>query len=357
MTDNVSEYQRFTRRMLIAVSVVAAIFGLFVLLWHLAEVLLAVFAAVLFAVWLDGLALLVSQRTRIGRGWALLMVILVLLVGIGSFGMLAGTQVSDQLSQLGQRVPIALDQLRSLVDANSWGHDLLARIPAPRDWVPSDKDILGQLSGVFSTAIGTLVNAVIVVLIGFYLAIKPKQYVDNVVRLLPTGKRPRGRQVLHYLGHALRWWLVGRMAAMAVVGVLTGVALWLAGTPLVLALALIAALLSFVPFVGPVMAAVPAVLIAFLQSPFHALYVLGIYTVVQFAEGNFITPMIQERAVSLPPAALLTAQLLMGVLFGVFGIVLATPLAVAIIVLVQMLYVEDVLGDHVEVLGERHRAL
>ncbi|MEJ2646273.1 MAG: hypothetical protein P8180_15410, partial [Gammaproteobacteria bacterium] len=122
MTDNVSEYQRFTRRMLIAVSVVAAIFGLFVLLWHLAEVLLAVFAAVLFAVWLDGLALLVSQRTRIGRGWALLMVILVLLVGIGSFGMLAGTQVSDQLSQLGQRVPIALDQLRSLVDANSWGH-------------------------------------------------------------------------------------------------------------------------------------------------------------------------------------------------------------------------------------------
>lgn len=357
MTGEDSEYYRFARRVLIAVSIVVALFALFALLWHVSEVLLAVFAAVLFAVWLDGLALLVTERTRIPRGWALLIVVVVLLVGIGSFGMLAGSQVSAQLSQLGQRVPIAVQQLKSLVDVHPWGHALLADMPAPSRWLPSANDILGQLSGVFSTAVGALINAVIVVLIGFYLAVRPNQYVENAIRLLPKSRRRRGREVLHYLGHALRWWLVGRMAAMAVVGLLTGMALWLVGMQLVLALGLIAGLLSFVPFVGPVMAAVPAVLIAFLESPWHAVYVLGIYSAVQFAEGNFITPLIQERAVSLPPAALLAAQLLMGVLFGLFGIVLATPLAVAVIVLIQMLYVEDVLGDQVEVLGERHRAL
>jgi predicted PurR-regulated permease PerM len=195
-------------------------------------------------------------------------------------------------------------------------------------------------------------NLLIVLLIGFYLALNPKLYVDSVVTLFPRQARSRAREILSALGRALRWWLIGRIAAMATVGVLTALGLWIVGMPLVLALGLIAGVFSFVPFIGPVASAVPAILIALVQSPWEVAYVICVYAVVQLLEGNFITPVIQKRVVLLPPAALLAAQLLMGVLFGLVGLVFATPLAVVLIVLVQMLYVEDVLGDRVHVLGE-----
>lgn len=355
--DQGTEYRSFARRAVTVTGIAVAVLTLAALLWRSSQVLLAVFGAVLFAVWLDGLALLLAQRIRIARAWALLIVVALLAISLGGFGVLAGTQVSAQLAQLGQRLPQALQELRSLLDAHSWGRALLSIVPAEANWLPSHREILAQISGLFSTALGALVTGVIVVMIGLYLAASPAQYVNGTVRLVPRSEHRRAREVLRYLGHALRWYLVGRMVAMAMVGVLVGVALWAVGMQLVLALALITALLSFVPFLGPVMAAVPALLVAFLHGPLYALYVLGIYTAVQFTEGNILTPLIQVQAVSLPPAALLAAQLLMGVWFGIVGVILAAPLAVVVIVLVQTLYVEDVLGERVEVLGERHHTL
>ncbi|MGD8590575.1 MAG: AI-2E family transporter, partial [Chromatiales bacterium] len=154
------------------------------------------------------------------------------------------------------------------------------------------------------------------------------------------------------LGHALRWWLIGRITSMTVVGILTGIGLWFIDMPLVLALSFTAAILSFIPLIGPILSAIPAVLLGLVEDPLKALNVLLVYTSVQFLEGNFITPLIQKRAIALPPAMLLTAQLLMGVLFGFFGVLLATPLAVTVIVVVQLLYVQDLLGSQVRVLGE-----
>ncbi|HKK13071.1 MAG TPA: AI-2E family transporter [Gammaproteobacteria bacterium] len=347
----------YLRRVLVAAVVAAALVAALALFWHVSQVLLVLFAATLFALWLDALARLLSDATPLPRPWALVVVLILLVALLVGFGETVGARLGDQISQLSERVPQALAHIQTLLKDQSWGRMLLDHAPAAGNWLPSRADLLGQISGMFSTALGVVVNVTFILLVGFYLAVSPHLYVDNALRLLPRSRRERGGQVLHYLGHALRWWLVGRMSAMAVVGVLTALALWAIGLPLVLALGLIAAVLSFVPFIGPVVSAVPAVMIGLLQSPLQALYVMGVYAGVQFVEGNLITPLIQERAVSLPPAVLLAAQLLMGVLFGLFGIVLATPLAVTAIVLVQMLYVEDVLGDQVEVLGERHQAL
>jgi len=135
------------------------------------------------------------------------------------------------------------------------------------------------------------------------------------------------------------------------VGLLTTVALLVAGVPLPLVLGLLAGLFSFVPCVGPVVAAVPALLVAAGEGTSLALVTAAIYLGVQGIENNLITPLIQHRAVSLPPAALLAAQLLGGVMFGILGVLLATPLAVAAIIVVQLVYVEDVLGDSATVLG------
>jgi predicted PurR-regulated permease PerM len=139
---------------------------------------------------------------------------------------------------------------------------------------------------------------------------------------------------------------------MAVVGFLTAVGLWVAGIPLAFVLGLIAALLSFVPYIGPIASVVPAALVALAESPTKVLYVFIIYGVVQLLESYLITPLIQERAVSIPPAVLISAQVIMGILAGAIGVLMATPLAVVLIVLVQMLYLADVLGDPVSTLGE-----
>lgn len=348
----------YLREVLIAAAVAAALVIGLVLSWRVSQVLLVLFAATLFALWLDALTRLLMNLVALPRPWALALIVVMAVGLLVGFGEIVGARVGDQISQLSERVPQAIARIQAMLDGQAWGRVLLQHMPpVAGDWLPSRTGLLGQISGVFSTALGVIANVVFILLVGFYLAISPHLYVDNALRLLPRAKRARGREVIHHLGHALRWWLIGRMSAMAVVGMFTALALWAIGMPLVLALGLIAGILSFVPFIGPVVSAIPAVLIGLLESPMHAVYVLGIYTGVQFIEGNLITPLIQNRAVALPPAALLGAQLLMGALFGLFGILVATPLAVTVIVLIQTLYVEDALGDRVEVLGERHRAL
>ncbi len=139
---------------------------------------------------------------------------------------------------------------------------------------------------------------------------------------------------------------------MSVVGGLTTLGLWIAGVPTPLALGLLAAVLSFVPYVGPLLSFVPAVLVALMVSLTKGMYVVIVFGIVQMLESYVITPLVQQQAVSLPPVVLVTAQIAMGVLAGATGVLLAAPLAIVVIVLLQMLYVEEVLGDSVRVLGQ-----
>jgi predicted PurR-regulated permease PerM len=146
------------------------------------------------------------------------------------------------------------------------------------------------------------------------------------------------------------------MASMIVVGLLTAVGLWALGMPLALTLGLLAALLTFIPNLGPTLAVVPAALLALLQSPTKSLYVILLYLVIQAVESYLLIPLVQRQAVSLPPALTITAQVLLGILVGGFGLVLATPLTAAVMVLVRMLYIEDALGDSVDMLSDRSRS-
>src|SRR5690606_44568 len=118
-----------------------------------------------------------------------------------------------------------------------------------------------------------------------------------------------------------------QLISMTVVGVLTGAGLWLLGLPLAFILGALAALLAFIPNIGPVLAAVPAVLLALADGPTTVLWVIGIYVGVQAVESYLITPVVQQESVSLPPALTISFQLLMGVLYGILGLALATPLA------------------------------
>jgi predicted PurR-regulated permease PerM len=132
---------------------------------------------------------------------------------------------------------------------------------------------------------------------------------------------------------------------MAFVGIVTGIGLALLGMPMALTFGILAGLLDFVPNFGPLLAALPVVLLALVQSPTQALWVVLLYVGVQTLEAYLISPLVERRTASVEPAAIIGSQLLAAVLLGGPGVVLATPIAAVTLVLVRMLYLEDVLGE------------
>lgn len=322
-----------------------------VLLWPASQVLLVIFAAVLLAMMVDGLAAPVCDHTPVSPTVARSGVMLVLLALVLVFLLLAGPRLSDEMLQLAERLPQAVEQLNTMISSQPWGRTLQS-MELLDHLQPSTDQVLAGLTGAFSTVFGASVNVFVILFIGIYMAVQPRLYIDGLLYLVPAAGRRRAGEVLDALGHALRWWLVGRFASMTLVGILTTISLELIDLPLALVLGVIAGLFSFVPYVGPIVSVLPALLIGLTLSPLMPVYVLLVYAVVQFIEGNFLTPLIQKHAVSMPPAVLLSAQFAMGLFYGLFGVLLATPTAVVVIVLIQMLYVQDRLGYPVRILGE-----
>ncbi len=342
----------FGRRLLMVVGAFVLAGALVVTLWRTAHVLLILFAAILAAIGLDGLASGVRRRLHLPRAGAVTVVVAVLLLALAGFVIAVGPQLADQSRQLADLLPRSVDIVMEWLRRQPWGEMLTGG--SPLQFLPRAGELLGPLSGIFSTTVGALVSTGIILVMAVYLVAEPRLYTAGFLHLLPPRHRNRAREVLGATAHALRWWLVGRAVSMLAVGMLTGIGLWLIDLRAALALAVLAGLLSFVPYIGPIASAAPALLIAAPGWPWTPLWVVVVYAVVQFLEGNLITPFVQSRAVSLPPVVLLTAQLVGGIMFGLIGVFLATPLAVVVIVLVQTLYVQDVLGEPIRLLGD-HR--
>jgi predicted PurR-regulated permease PerM len=346
----------FARRVLIAALIVSLVVIVLLFLGALADVMMLVLAGVMLAVFLDGLTGVVQRRAHLSHGLSLALVCVALLAVFGVFVWLAGPAIGEQASQIGERIPAALSQLRSWLAEYEWAQPMLAKLETPEQVVSSlspGSEVLGRVTGVFSTAIGALTDVLIISIIGLYLAADPRLYIDNLVKLAPPARRQRIHEVVQQIGRALKLWLIGRVASMAAIGAITGVGLMIAGVPLALVLGVIAGMLSFIPYIGPILSFVPAGLIAMSASPTTLAYALIVVGIAQLLESYLITPLISKRMVSMPPALLIAVQVIMGALLGLLGVLLATPLAVALIVIVQMLYIEDVLGDRVRLIGDR----
>lgn len=339
------------RKVLTILGLTAAALAAGLLVWEAFFLVLLVFAGLLFAVFLDALAGRLAGWTGLGRRWAVPVVLLAFLGLVAGAVLWMGPPLVSQLTSLFRQIPSAVTELEGWLRDRGWGDFVLSQIPSADDLQQRSSEVLGRITGVFSTTLGVLANVLIVVFLGFYLALDRELYRSGVVRLFHRERRDRVRQVLDRLGAALRLWLLGRLASMAVVAVLTAIGLAILGLPLVLALSVLAGVLSFVPYVGPIVSAAPALAVAWLEAPSLALWVGLVYVLVQLVESYVVTPMIQKKVVALAPALLITAQILLGMAGGLTGILLATPMAVVVVVLVQMLYVEDVLDDDVEVLG------
>jgi predicted PurR-regulated permease PerM len=323
--------------------------ALLLLLFYAANVLLVIFAGLLFGLLLNGLARLIVAALPISYHWALGLCWLLVLTICGLFCWFVGPDVVNQGQRLAEQLPQAVHRLGADLPFSERLQKLLA---TPQDFLPSVQTMIGGVLGIFSTMTGALAHIAVVWAVGIYLSIAPDLYRNAALRIAPPGWRQRLGEVADGVKRGLSFWLLGRMASMTVVGLLKWVGLLLLGVPLSLVLGLIAGLFSFIPNFGPILSTLPAVLIALMISPTKALYVILLDIAIQTVESYLITPLIQERAVSIPPALLISVQVLTWVLFGVVGLVLATPLTVAAIILFQMLVIEDVYGEKVQLMGE-----
>lgn len=331
--DPVAHSTRFIRR-----ATGVAVFGvLLVAGWYLRDLLLLVFAATLFACLLVSVSQFIAHLSRLPLGIAFgLSCLMTLLIAIGFFWLL-GSQLRTQMMELWEQLPELLKPIENALNIGSveeWLGDQL-------ETMLSQTSVMSRIAGLSSAAFGFLANLVLVIVAGFYLALQPDLYVRGIVKLFPQSKRPAVENTLADIGGSLRYWLIGQSLAMLVVAGLTYIGLALIGVPSALALAVIAGLLEFIPFFGPILAAVPAVALGLGQGPHVAAYVAILYLAIQQLEGNLITPVIQQQSVSLPPALTLFAILAAGILFGWLGILLATPLAVALMVLVREVWVAN----------------
>jgi predicted PurR-regulated permease PerM len=339
------EGMRFRQRISTAVSIAAIAGVLIVLLALTIQPLLLIFMSILFAVGLRGLAKALRERTGLSIKKALGVVVAALIAVTVLAIVLLGRQIIGQVEELGEALPASLEALQNQLSQSGWGQGLLNLIPSADEIGGLVRSSFSQATGAFSNLFGWAANVLVVIFLMFMFALEPNIYIDNLIRLVPQARRPRIRQVVSSVGEILRKWLLARVMSMTFVGILTTVGLLIGGAPLALTMGLIAGVTSFIPTFGPVIAVVPAALLALLEGPGTALFVIALYIVVQQIDNFVLTPILDRVTVSLPGALTIVAQLLLGAVAGFMGLTLAAPLAATSTVLVRMLYVEDVLND------------
>lgn len=321
--------------------------GLLLIAYLLGEALLLVVAAVLLAVGLDGSAQANAGRLPVSRGWSIVGVAIgIAAIILGSLG-LTGARLVQQFRELGGTVIQFVEQAQAWLaehGAMTMNDDMNGE---DGGLASAAGDMAGQVFAMGMTAVGAVASLIILVALTLFIAANPALYRGGAVRLVPPDRRPMVQATLSAIAHALRWWFLGQLASMALLGVTVGFGLFVLGVELWFALAVLAALLTFIPFLSPLIATFPIVAVGFAEGMKTELIVPVGYIVIQNIEGNVLVPMIQQKAADLAPALLVAVQVLLSLNFGVVALILAAPLKMVAMVAVQKLWMEHTLGEKV----------
>ncbi|WP_207462391.1 AI-2E family transporter [Azospirillum sp. SYSU D00513] len=331
------------RRLLI----VLALLSLALLSWRLSSVLLLAFGSVLIGIVLRAAADLVVRYTPVPERWSLAVAGSAMLLLIALAGLLFGSQIASQSGQLAQQLPSMIDHAMQRFGIQGSLEQMLQG-----KGTAVAGGILSRVGSFGMAFAGGLANLLLMVIAGAFLASEPRLYRRGFVKLFPPREQERIEGTLLTTGRALRLWLLGKLATMALVAVLTTLLLWLAGVPSPLALGLLAGLAEFVTFVGPLVAGAVILIAALAGGVTTFAWAFAAVLVIQQLESNIITPLVQRRAVDLPPALSLFAVLAFGTLFGTLGLLFGVPLAVVAYVVIKKLYVRDTLKEATPILGE-----
>lgn len=336
----------FARRAFIAAAAAVAAALTLLLLVRLTVPLVLIFAGLLLSVFFRGLADPIRHRTGVPHVAAVAIVVAALAGVLALFIWIAGPSLAAQFDELQRSLPEAMDQIRSRLGQYDWGRRLLGQADVER--IAGDGQMLQEATGFASRTVGAVLGALgatfIVFFLGIFVAVEPGYYRRGVLRMVPPARREKLGEVLSRVDDILKWWLIGRAMSMAVVGVLVWIGLTLLGMPLALVFGVLAGLFDFIPYFGPILAALPALVIALLEGPTLALYVAGLYVLIQGIENWVVAPLVERKVVRLPPALTLAAQVVLGVVAGIVGAAFASPIVAAAMALVNATWVERIAG-------------
>jgi predicted PurR-regulated permease PerM len=375
-----------TRDILRAAALVAGVYVSLHLLWAGRSVFLLGFFGVLLGITLSaGVDRL--ERFRVPRGVGAVLIVRLGLGALTGIGVLTAPQISDQLKELRQQLPQAIERVQGWIQRRTGGVAELIQAGSDSSHTLPDtageagsQDEGGQASGktaakapavdlrqglnqqlarvggqffsVFSSTVAVLGGLLVLLFVAIFVAVDPGLYHRGLMHLFPHPARRKAGEVLSATASLLRRWLVMQMIAMLVIGSVTTVVLLLLDVKAAIALGIIAGLLEFIPYLGPILSAVPAIGMGLLDGPDKALYVLLAYTAIQQLEGVVLQPLLMKEGLELPPVITILGQALLALVFGFLGLLLAVPLLATVMVPVKMLYVRDVVGDDVSLPGE-----
>ena len=328
-------FARGNRYILLAISLVLLV----IILWRIRDVVVVSFGGIIGAIILRGLAEPLARHAKLSETWALTLTLIYCVAVLTGLSWFFGNQTANELGEMQRLIPEALAKLTSNLQRSSAGRVVLDAIKH----ASADTKFLAGMGTAAGAVLGGLTELSLVIFLSVYFAFNPKEYFEGFLRLIPPANRLRLRNALTDALAALHKWLAAQVCAMIIVGVLAGVSLAILQVPLAFLLGVFAGLLEFIPVVGPVLFTIPAVLVAFTQSPTTVLYVTLVYLGIQQLESNIITPMLQRKAVQLPPAVTLLSVVTGGLLLGPTGVIFGIPLAVVGLSLVKHLYVEGTL--------------
>ena len=321
-----------------ATVVVLATLAAAYVIWLLVDLLLLLFACALVSLILLTFTNAVRRRTNLPFAVSLGLVVIGLLALIGGAVAFFGATMQSEFAELGTRLPAAWADLEVRIRTSSLGASILERAQGV---APSGQAIVNAATAALA-AVGGAVSGLLLVLVGgLYLAAQPTLYSTGLLRMMPTQARGSVAETLDAISVSLRNWLKGQALGMLFVGIGTGLGLWLVGVPAAWAIGLIAGLAEFVPYLGIFIAAIPAVVLGFGQGTDTGLWTIGVLIAVQQLQGNLVMPLLQNRMVDLPPAVTIFGIIAAGILFGIPGVLLATPLTIVVLVLVRRLYLKE----------------
>lgn len=337
----------YVRRLIMTVLVAAVVAAI----WLLSDLLLLLFAAILLALLLRTIADPIAGSLGVGEGWGLTLAALLITAVLGGTAYLFGSRMVSQLGTLADRLPQALAAFSRELHLGDWQE--IVKSGGSASTVGS---LVSRMLSWSSAIVGALASVAVVVFAGIYLAIEPRLYTEGFLKLVPPARQSQISAALHDCAEALKGWLGAQLIAMISVGALTTIGLLLAGTPSPFALGLIAGVADAIPYVGPIAAAIPGLIVAGSQDASTLGWTLAVYVAVQQIENNLLMPLLARKSVSIPPALAIFGIVAMGVIFGPLGLLLGFPLSVALYTIVKRLYVHDTLGEPVEGVGDGHDA-
>jgi predicted PurR-regulated permease PerM len=335
-----------------ATLVVIGLWALANLVWLARDVLFITFFALLVASFLSIFVEPLHERGVKRALAAPLVLTIIVTVFVGLF-VLAWPTLRGQFDLIQEQLPRTIDNVQRWFEqqiasvAGTLGEDEGAMQRQLHSRVSTEfSGMIGGAMPLLNTAVGAISGFFLVIFAGMFIAISPRTYMRGLIVLIPRSRRRRAGEVLPQAGSAMVQWMKGTALGMLIVGTAATIGLWLIGVPAALALGIIAGLLEFIPYIGPALSFIPAIIIALTISPEKALYVVGLYAVVQSLESSVLTPLLMKQMVRLPPALTLLFQTMMAALFGFLGLLLAVPILASAKVLIEELYVESIADEH-----------